>query len=259
LEPDSQDDGRETQRSLVRAVLAFLFHQFMGAFGVLVLCPWLLNLFADVVRPFGWTIYARQVSWLLGGSPYYPVQIVVALLVGRFFGFYYRQRSALWVWVVPLVLLCARFAAFSPSEVSVMDSAGADLSLRFSHFFGFGCGNRPCHDEIVGTLPFYSAVAYSLGALAALRSDRVPKHVDFMKTLDKKRANSLHRSASVLLVRRHRFTSYPLAELGAGSRGSLGAVEGEYGDYVLLPPCPQPGGPSFVPEQGRCQSGHSGC
>jgi hypothetical protein len=177
-------------KSWIKPVLAFALHQFVATLGVLVAAPWLVVLGCDLLRMFGRTIYMRDVSWLLTETPYYPVQVVVALFLGRFLGFYLRHRSMVWVWVLPFLILSGLFIAnarvfpLDPGSLSVLAP-----SSRLSHFFGWGClVQERSFDQLLVTMPFYAAVAYSLGALSALKSDRVPDYIEFMNTIDEWRA-----------------------------------------------------------------------
>lgn len=100
---------------------------------------------------------------LLIGIPYFPVQITLALSVGFLLDFWLLQRSAAWVWVVPLAVLAASFWL-----------SALPLPARIAEYFGWGC--RPelrCFVQSGITAPFYASAAYSIGALVALRS-RIP-------------------------------------------------------------------------------------
>jgi hypothetical protein len=71
------------------------------------------------------------------------------------------------------ILACAlvvNYETFGAIDVSTRVSTNP-----FSVFFGWGCASywtefpMPCPEQIVTTMPFYAAAAYSLGAFMALR------------------------------------------------------------------------------------------
>jgi hypothetical protein len=154
-------------KSRIKSLLVFVLHQFISTWGVGIVAPWMIVLVAPLLKLFGWTIYMTQFHWILTETPYFPVQIVFALFLGFLLGRYLRHGSMLWVWILPSVILCCVVVAFPViGQLSVAQYAGLSSSSRLSHFFGWGCQpkNR-CFDQLMITLPFYSATAYSLGAL----------------------------------------------------------------------------------------------
>jgi hypothetical protein len=108
--------------------------------------------------------------WVLTGTPYFPVQIFLGLLVGFMVGRHLRHRAMLWVWAIPLAFLCYAFIAvptFTPDLTPPEYQAGVGES-RLSHYFGWGCQPKNhCIDQTWATLPFYIALSYSLGGLCA--------------------------------------------------------------------------------------------
>jgi hypothetical protein len=73
-----------------------------------------------------------------------------------------------WVWVIPGLILCYALVAapnLSPDSASVlMHSDG-----MISRYFGWACQPRNgCLDQLVITMPFYTAAAYSIGARLGL-------------------------------------------------------------------------------------------
>ncbi len=128
-----------------------------------------------------------QADRVVYGTHFFPVHLAVALLVGWFVGGCLRHRIMAWVWVLPLVVLLGLFA----KNTSVLSFPPASLMLpqsRISHFFGSACKFEDhCLDQVLVTLPLYSAGAYSLGALLAMRRRGVPRCIRFVKTLSKSR------------------------------------------------------------------------
>jgi hypothetical protein len=184
----SVSDGAAGSR--VRLVLMFVLHQFIATLGVPVAAPMALVLVADLAGYFGWTVYMTGVHRILTETPYFPVQIAFALALGWFLGHLLRDRSIPWVWVLPSVIMCLVVAAFPIiGQLVYSRYAALSSSSRLSHFFGWGCQpkNR-CFDQLLITLPFYSAAAYSLGGLLAQRIGRVPAFIESMRTINKKNA-----------------------------------------------------------------------
>jgi len=147
--------------SKLKFVLTLLVHQFIGTVGVLILAGMLTSIVFELPNPWGHTLTMHDIAVALTGMPYFPVQIVVALLLGWLVSDLFGHESMLWIWVLPYAWLVYDFARL-PSVL------GMTFQARFSYFFGWGC--RPenhCIDQTGVTLPFYAAIAYSIGALLA--------------------------------------------------------------------------------------------
>src|SRR5580704_11189287 len=80
-------------------------HQFIGTFGVIILATYLTAYLFDVVHLFGKPFPSKTMSWILTGTPYYPVQIGLGLLLGWLIGRRVLHRAMLWVWVLPFAYL----------------------------------------------------------------------------------------------------------------------------------------------------------
>src|SRR5262249_22791805 len=92
--------------------------------------------------------------------PYFPAQIAVAVALGYVGSSWFKSRSALWVWVLPTMFLTLNFYLWKPP------SALEDRWISaINHFFGSGCEWPPCADRFLVALPFYTSVAYMVGAL----------------------------------------------------------------------------------------------
>lgn len=155
----SLPQGRN-RKTPIRLVLIFLVHQFIATIGVLLTALLLTGFAFDVLRWFGRPYTVSYAHWVLTGSPFFPVQISMGLVLGWLVGRRLRNASMFWVWVLPLIFLCY-YMIVLPSS-----TASAARDARFSHFFGWSC--RPdnhCMDQAGVTLPFYVASAYSIGAL----------------------------------------------------------------------------------------------
>jgi len=141
-----------------------------------------------------------QARWELYGTPYFPAQVGLALSVGWILGGTLQHRSVVWVWIFPFLALFSAFFGFPLAEgpssafilypqydhLSIAQSASLDFSHRLGHFFGRGNGIQP-FDQVIATLPFYSAAAYSMGGLLARSVVAMPKFFETMRHLRKKR------------------------------------------------------------------------
>jgi len=149
-----QSDEQEINMTISAAVMqdtrekgvwwAFPFHQILSTVGVLALAGFLTFILSPSTR-------AR---WILTETPYFPVQIVLALFIGFVLPRFLRHRLMQWVWVLPFSILCVSFV-LTPLP----------LVGRFERYFGWGC--RPelrCFVQLAVTLPFYTAASYSVAA-----------------------------------------------------------------------------------------------
>jgi hypothetical protein len=157
--------------SRAKSVLIFVVHQFLGTWGIAFVAAFGLFSLFDLLPNFGdWKPSARFVHWLLTENSFYPVQIVAGLYVGWLLGRRFRHRSMLWIWVLPLTILCYALVTASiliPEWASVL-ARPVTVQSRLSYYFGSGCQPRAhCLDQLMMTMPFYASVAYSLGALIA--------------------------------------------------------------------------------------------
>lgn len=148
--------------------------------------PWLLSRWYVWILPL-----TGRSSHIPTGNDYLQnfelVSVVPALLVGyllaRRFG-----RFAEYAWILPTVVLVYKLLTFTEPDVSVL--AFASPATRFEYFFviqrtmptftqGFG-GVDPIRvaQQMTIIAPFYSGLAYSIGALAGKCNllDRVFRH-----------------------------------------------------------------------------------
>jgi hypothetical protein len=153
-----------------KSLLVFVFHQFVGTWGVAFLAAFGLSSLFDVLPDFGgWKPSMRFVHWVLTENPFYPMQIVAGLYFGWLLGRRFQHRSMVWIWLLPLAILDYAFVAtpvVSPwASILVRPDT---LQSRLSFYFGWGCQPRArCIDQLLITMPFYASVSYSLGALLA--------------------------------------------------------------------------------------------
>jgi hypothetical protein len=154
----------------MKSLLVFVFHQFVGTWGIGFLAAFgLFSLFDAVPNFASWKPPLRFVHWVLTENPFYPVQIVTGLYFGWLLGRRFHHRSMLWIWILPLAILIYAFAAtptVSPwASILIRPDT---VQSRLSYYFGWGCQPRArCLDQLLITMPFYASVAYSFGALLA--------------------------------------------------------------------------------------------
>lgn len=159
IEPMTSESETEHRPSTLNRAFAPLMHQLIGTIGVLFLAALLTTLVFELPSPWGRMLAGHDVAHVLTEIPYFPVQIVVGLLLGWAISDAFEHRSMLWIWVLPYAWLLYSFARLSPV-------LRMPFQERLSYFFGRGC--RPengCVSQVGITLPFYAAVAYSIGAL----------------------------------------------------------------------------------------------
>ena len=159
-------------RRRLRSVLTFLMHQFVGTEGVVwltVLGGFLVRTsIAELHEPWAKSGLMQGFHLMMSNTPFFPIQIAA----GAYFGWRlyrrWRHRSMFWVWILPgLVLAFAvvEIPTFSPWATPVAADTGP-----MAHYFGWGCqADYRCYDQLTFTEPFYTSVAYSLGALLAAR------------------------------------------------------------------------------------------
>lgn len=168
--PHENLPARFRAKSLAKSTLTFALHQFIGMYGVPFTAPLVFGLGFKFLFLFGFTYSRRDFYSRVTETPYFPVQVLFALFLGWLIASSVRHKSMLWVWVLPLAILIYSFIKI-PISVFESTSVLSELEARLSHFFGWGC--RPlqhCLDQVVFTLPFYSSLSYSLGAVLARRT-----------------------------------------------------------------------------------------
>ena len=180
------------RNSRIIAVLVFMMHQVIATWCVVYsVAPLAVAIFVTWAHLFGRTITSHQSSAILSGTPYFPVQIGLALFLGWSLGGWLQHRSMLWVWVIPSVIMGIVVAAFPwIGQIAIKQYWYLSSPSRLSHFFGWGC--RPenrCLDQFFTTLPFYSAAAYSLGAhVARVKMEALSSYAEVMNDIKVPRA-----------------------------------------------------------------------
>ena len=123
--------------------LMFVMHQVIVLWVIIVSAGILTASALNFMHLFGWQHVSSAYHWILNGTPYFPAHVALGLALGWLLARTLRDRTMLWVWVLPSVLM------------------------------GY------CVDQTSFTRPFYASLAYSLGALIALkdfaRTHRAPR------------------------------------------------------------------------------------
>jgi hypothetical protein len=156
------------------AIGAFALHTTAVPFCGIFFGPWLFS------RWFVWILPLFRISPAMPRADYWLqhlelVSIIPALVFGALVA-RYLARLASWAWVVPTMILAYKLLTFTNTNVSVL--ASADPWSRFSYYFviqphmptftSFGLGGSDpirVAAQLNITVPFYSGIAYSVGAL----------------------------------------------------------------------------------------------
>jgi hypothetical protein len=113
-----------------------------------------VGLFGDALVPI--VGYENVLSVSL--KPPFPFQICLGIAVGYVSQVRWKgNRQALWVWIIPAVYLFSGIVSWV--------GAGYRLGDSLAHFVGLNCWPL-CRDQHIRTVPFYTTVAYSIGAIA---------------------------------------------------------------------------------------------
>lgn len=147
----------QTYREKIKHLIAFIGHQLMSTLGVIILSGFsTFTLFAAIHFLDSW-FTSKRASWILTEIPGFPVQIATGIFIGFLVGKYLYNKAELYVWILPLLILCFGMVFIPAKEVP-----------WFSYFFGRECSpvNR-CFDQFFFTLPCFSSAGYSFGATMA--------------------------------------------------------------------------------------------
>jgi hypothetical protein len=155
---------QKTLNQLSKSLSVFVIHQFIATWGIAISAN---ILGTSIYGLFSRFVSLRSVHWILTETPFFPVQIALGLFYGWMLWRRFKHHSMLWVWVIPTIILCYAVVAF-PTLVPHMTSVLNQTGSPFSHYFGWGCQPKDrCFDQLLVTMPFYTATAYSLGAMLA--------------------------------------------------------------------------------------------
>lgn len=153
---DHVAEQTEKQSGTTRVLLLLALYSMVVVTAVLVLA------FVLVLGTMLVSHSAGRLAMVSFSGPYYVGEIVVALVGGALAGSRIRPDLAKWVWVLPSILLFILFAIYSAHSTAQMRTTEG----LWSQFFTSACANPhiACPQETLGTCPFLSSVAYSIGA-----------------------------------------------------------------------------------------------
>lgn len=157
---------------------SFALHTTAVPFCGIFLGPWLLS------RWFVWILPLLRISPATPKADYWLQHLeVVSIIPALVFGALIARRFAKlasWAWVVPTIILAYRLLTFTDAGASVF--AAANRWSRFSYYFviqphvptfsrSLGLSGDPVRfvSQLNVTVPFYSGIAYSIGALLTKR------------------------------------------------------------------------------------------
>jgi hypothetical protein len=161
--------AQTSRRGPLLSFALFVAHQVAATFGVAIFAYLLGISVLDMAAIFGTAHSMRPLHYILTETPYFPVQTALGFWSGWSLGKRLHHRAMIYVWAIPVLILTYAFffiRSISPGFSSVL----AQEPSRFAHYFGWGCQPKDrCVDQIVVTMPFYAASAYSLGAWLAFK------------------------------------------------------------------------------------------
>ena len=148
---DSSDsEPSRTQASWLRKVKIYILHILVAVIGVFLVGA-LLELLLE-------RFTSLSVAGAICEGPVFFGEIGLGFLFGFGLNRNLRSKSAMWTWVLPAIWL----AAAIPGTLNTAWGGGG-----WGFLFGTKC--RPdCFDQLITVCPFYSSVAYSVGAWASL-------------------------------------------------------------------------------------------
>jgi hypothetical protein len=142
-------------KSSMRWVGLYLLHLLAATFGVMLATAILLN--AVLKPPLEPGIGHVKVISIATG-PYYPLPMVLAAFAGYFGYTRVKGNYCFRVWIVPTAYLATKIIWWTPTNVLGGHNRGATLA----HFF---VGTPPHYPEGNVTIPFYTSLSYTFGAL----------------------------------------------------------------------------------------------
>jgi hypothetical protein len=141
-------------KTSVRWVGLYMLHLLIATLGVALATAALLEgILKPLLSPDG---HARLVSITTG--PYYALEIVLAGFAGYFSYGLLKGNHRFWVWILPTVYLAIKIMLWTPSSVL----GDHNWHTTLAHFF---VGTPPRYPEGNITIPFYTALSYTFGAL----------------------------------------------------------------------------------------------
>lgn len=142
-------------KSHIRWIGLYLLHLLAATFGIGLATAILLN---AILKPLLGPLLGVDKLVSIATGPYYLLEIILAALAGYFSHIRFKGHYRFWVWVLPTVYLLVSIILWKPASVM------GDHSLRatLAHFF---TGSPPHYPEGSVTVPFFTSLSYSFGAL----------------------------------------------------------------------------------------------
>ena len=132
----------------------YLLNLLAATLGVVVATGFLLNVVLKPIQP----LIGHDRLFSFARAPYHLFPLVLALVAGYAGKLRFKGNHGYWVWILPALYLTLNLVMWKSSSVLVSNTWGAALN----HFFA---GEPPYYPEQDVTVPFYTSVAYSLGAI----------------------------------------------------------------------------------------------
>src|SRR5260370_42143390 len=136
-------------------MLIFAVHQFVATIGVIVFTAFIaFQLLPNISFLQG--KMNRSLHWILTETPYFPLQIAIAGLLGYLIcSTKLRHFALLWVWLLPLLWIAAAFFNLIPTTADVV------VKPAIAHFFAQR-SHPPSHFfiHLPFTLPFFHSLSY---------------------------------------------------------------------------------------------------
>jgi len=127
----------------------------VATLGVVLLTGFLLNV---VLQPLSQPLISHSQLFSVAKGPYYPLPVILAVVLGYISYTRLKGNQRFWVWVVPALYLAAKIVVWKNRSVLRDDGWGATMA----HFFA---PKPPYHPEEDVVVPFYTSIAYAFGAL----------------------------------------------------------------------------------------------
>ena len=140
--------------SALRWTSLYLLDLLASTLGVVVVTGFFLNVILKPIEP----IIGRTRLFSVARGPYYVFPLILALLAGYIGNVRFKGNQRYWVWVLPALYLAINLILWKNSSVLLSNHWQAALN----HFFA---GEPPYFPEQGITVPVYTSVAYSMGAL----------------------------------------------------------------------------------------------
>lgn len=142
---------------MLKHTLAFLVHQLISTYGVIVGTAAATYDSASLLNVLISSSRSLRPGWLLTEVPGFPLQTFSALLTGFLLGRKRPNKVMLWVWVIPWLVLLVAAATVDTSHFGPL-----------TYFFGRGClVVKGCFSQVAITLPVLTSTAYAAGTILA--------------------------------------------------------------------------------------------